>query len=105
MSPILALSVKSAPQKEDSNQTRITIGGQLHCYLGGCGTKTGSIELVKTTFNSILSPPGGKFACFNISNFYLGTPLNQPENVHIKLADIPQEFSDEYNLLDFVHDD
>ena len=67
------------PQKEDPNCTRIIIGGNRICYPGDTGTKTGSLEVVKLLFNSVLSRPGAKFACFDIKNFYLGTPLDQPE--------------------------
>ena len=39
--------------------------------------------------------------CFKIKEFYLDTPLEDPEYVHIKLTDIPQEFIDEYDLTKF----
>ena len=93
------------PQKEDPNRTRITIGGNRICYPGDCGTKTGSLETVKLTINSVLSRPQARFACFDISNFYLGTPLDRPEYVRIKLNDIPQDFIDEYNLTAYAHND
>ena len=92
------------PQKEEPNRTRITIGGNRICYPGDTGTKTGSIELVKLMFNDVLSTPQARHACFDISNFYLGTPLDRPEYVRIKLADIPQEFIDEYDLTKYAHD-
>jgi len=91
------------PQKADPNRTRITIGGNRICYPGDTGTKTGSIETVKLLLNSTISTPDARFACFDISNFYLGTPLDRPEYVRIKIADIPQEFIDEYNLTEFEH--
>ena len=91
------------PTKEDPNRTRITIGGNRICYPGDTGTKTGSLELVKLLLNSVLSRPNGKFASFDISNFYLGTPLDRPEYVRIKIADIPQEFLDEYHLDTYTH--
>ncbi len=91
------------PQKADPNRTRITIGGNRICYPGDVGTPTGSLDLVKLQLNSVISRPGAKFACFDISNFYLETPLDRPEYVHIKLSDIPQEFIDEYDLLQHVH--
>jgi hypothetical protein len=53
--------------------------------------------------NSALSRKGAKFCTFNISNFYLCTPLDRPEYIKIKLSDIPQEFINEYNLLHHVH--
>ena len=93
------------PQKDDPNRTRITIGGNRICYPGDCGTKTASLELVKLQLNSVLSRPGAKFACFDIENFYLGTPLDRPEYCRIKLQDIPTEFIDEYNLTAFTHHD
>jgi hypothetical protein len=34
----------------------------------------------------------------DLKNFYLNTPLDRPEYVRIKLADIPQEFIDKYKL-------
>ena len=39
----------------------------------------------------------------DLGNFYLGTPLNRPEYVCIKISTIPQEFINEYNLLQFKH--
>ena len=45
------------PQKEDPNHTRITIGGNRIIYPGDCGTKTGSLQLVKILINSVLSRP------------------------------------------------
>jgi len=92
------------PQKADPNRTRITVGGNRISYPGDTGTKTGSVELVKLLINSVLSRPDARFTCFDIKNFYLGTPLDRPEYVKIRLADIPQEVIDEYTLTSFVHD-
>eukprot|EP00804_Cyclotella_cryptica_P003921 CCRYP_016106-RA/>CCRYP_016106-RA protein AED:0.11 eAED:0.25 QI:0/0/0/1/0.2/0.16/6/0/1395 len=44
-----------------------------------------------------------RFASFDISNFYLGTPLDRPEYARIKLSDIPGDFVQEYSLQDFAH--
>ena len=54
--------------------------------------------------NSILSRKDAKFVTFDISDFYLETPLDRPEYFSIKFSDIPQYFVDEYNLLDAVRD-
>ena len=92
------------PEKADPNHTRITIGGNCICYPGDVGTKTASFVLVKLVINSVLSQKDAKFVTFDISNFYLQTPLDRPEYVRIKLLDIPQDFVDKYNLLDSVRD-
>ena len=68
------------------------------------GTKTASLDLVKLVINIVLSRKGAKYVTFDISNFYLQTPLDRPEYVHIKLSDIPQKFIDEYDLLEYVRD-
>eukprot|EP00804_Cyclotella_cryptica_P026150 CCRYP_013039-RC/>CCRYP_013039-RC protein AED:0.28 eAED:0.28 QI:0/0/0/1/0/0.66/3/0/379 len=54
--------------------------------------------------NSVLSRHNAKFCTFDISNFYLGTPLDRPEYVRIRIDDIPQEFIDEYDLTHHVRD-
>lgn len=91
------------PEKDDPNRTRITIGGNRIIYPGDVGTPTGSLELLKLVINSVLSRPGAKFACFDVKNFYLETPMERSEFVKIKIEDIPQEFIDEYDLLQFAH--
>ncbi len=92
------------PQKDEPNRTRITISGDRIAYPGDTGTKTGSLELVKLQLNDVLSTPQARFAGFDIKDFYLGTPLDRPEYVRIKLADIPQEFIDEYDLTRYAKD-
>jgi hypothetical protein len=91
------------PQKADPYRTRITLGGDRIRYPGDCGTKTGSLETVKLLLNSVLSTPTAHFASFDISNFYLGTPLDRPEYARIKLSDIPDDFVQEYSLQDLAH--
>jgi len=54
--------------------------------------------------NDVLSTPQARLGCFDISNFYLGMPLDRPEYVRIKIADIPHEFIDEYNLTNYSND-
>eukprot|EP00804_Cyclotella_cryptica_P022730 CCRYP_012518-RA/>CCRYP_012518-RA protein AED:0.44 eAED:0.44 QI:0/0/0/1/0/0/2/0/115 len=53
--------------------------------------------------NSVLSRRNAKFCTLDISNFYLGTPLDRPQNT-ICINDIPQEFIDEYDLTHHVRD-
>ena len=44
--------------------------------------------------NIVLSGPNAPFYAFDIKNFYLETPMENPEYVRVKLEDIPQEFID-----------
>ena len=63
------------------------------CYPGDVGTKTAPLELVKLMINSVLSRQGAKFCTFDISNFYLQTPLDRPEYIKIKITDMPVAYS------------
>ena len=70
-----------------------------------CGTPTADMLLVKIHLNSVISMPGAKYACFDVKNFYLNTPMDQTEYVRIKIEDVPDEIIEEYNLREMVDDD
>ena len=72
--------------------TRITIAGGHILVPVDVSTTTDSLELVKLVINSVLSRPNARFAAFDIKNFYLDTPTENPEYVRVKLEDIPQDF-------------
>ncbi len=84
--------------KVDKNRTRITVGGNLICYPGDAGTNTALLELIKLMLNSVISRKGPWFACIDMKNLYLDTPMEDPEYVRIKITDIPEEFILEYGL-------
>ena len=86
------------PDKDDPDCTRITIGGNRICYPGDVGTNPASLELVKLLLNSVLSRKDARFSTIDLKNFYLDTPMLDPEYVRIKIFDIPKEFIKEYNL-------
>ena len=88
------------PEKAEKNRTRFTVGGDRINYPGEVATPTADMLVAKMLFNSVVSTKGAKFMTLDISNFYLMTPLKRPEYIRIKLADIPQEVIDEYNLQD-----
>jgi hypothetical protein len=87
------------PEKDDPDRTRITIGGNRICYPGNVSTNTASLELVKLLLNSVLSRKGARFSTIDIKNFYLDTPMPDPEYVRIKISDIPDKFFTESTLV------
>jgi hypothetical protein len=86
------------PEKDDPDRTCITIGGSRICFPGDVGTNTASLELFKVLLNSVLSRKGARFSTIDLKNFYLDTPMPDPEYVRIKITDIPAEFIEEYKL-------
>ena len=85
---------RERPGKSDPNITRRTICGTNVRYPGDVGTKTASLELLKLIIKSVISRNGENFAAFDISNFYLDTPMKKAEYVKIQFSKIPQEFLD-----------
>jgi hypothetical protein len=86
------------PEKDDPDRTSITIGGSRICFPGDVGTNTASLELFKVLLNSVLSCKGARFSTIDLKNFYLDTPMPDPEYVRIKITDIPAGFIEEYKL-------
>ena len=80
--------------KEDPSQTRITVNGGNINYNGDVATTTRYLELFKLMINGVLSRPGAKLECFDVKNFNIDTPLEEPECTQVKLTVIPQEFLD-----------
>ena len=54
----------------------------------------------KILWKSVLSTPGAKYFTLDISNFYLGTPMDRPEYMRIPYKIILQEIIDKYKLND-----
>merc|ERR1712197_206627 len=69
------LVVDFRPQKADPNRVWMTAGGNLISYAGELTTRTADLTTAKLIWNSVVSTRGAKYACFDISNMYLHTPL------------------------------
>ena len=63
-------------------------------------TPTVSLEFINLMINIVLSRHNARFSAFATKNFYLDTPMEKPEYVRVKLEDVPQEFVEEYHLLE-----
>ena len=61
-------------------------------------TPTAEMLVAKLLFNSVISTKGAWFMTMDISNFYLMTPLAQPEYIRAKLSDITSKIIKEYDL-------
>eukprot|EP00804_Cyclotella_cryptica_P014207 CCRYP_005619-RA/>CCRYP_005619-RA protein AED:0.39 eAED:0.38 QI:0/0/0/1/0/0/2/0/308 len=93
------------PQKDDPNRVRITVGRNLKNYPGELTTRTADLITAKILWNSTISTPGARFACANIENMYLQTPMDRYEYMRIKADLIPDTFKDAYNLWDKIYND
>ena len=87
------------PQKDDPNRVRITVGGNLIDYPFELTTRTADLQTTKIMWNSVVSTPGAKYACADIGNMYLETPMERREYMRMPINLIPQEIIDAYDLL------
>ena len=55
---------------------------------------------VKLLLKSVISTKGAKFLSIDIKNFYLNTPMARYKYMQLKIAELPQDFIDEYKLHD-----
>jgi hypothetical protein len=86
------------PQKKEQNRTRITVRGNLIDYPGDVSTQTADLTTFKTHLNSVISTPGAKYMCMDVGNFYLMTPLDEPEYMRFHISLIPDEIIEAYDL-------
>jgi len=93
------------PQKDEQHHTRLTVGGDRIDYPGNKSTPTADLTTVKLLLNSTISTPGAVFAGMDLANFYLNTPMPNPEYMRLRLDVIPNEIIVAYNLRDIVTPD
>ena len=86
------------PQKADPNRERLTVGVNLLNFPGDLSTTTSDLTTSKILWNSVLSTKYTRFACIDIKNMYLQTPMTGYEYMRIPRHLVPQEFIDEYGL-------
>ena len=72
------------PQKEETNRTRLTFGGNNTYTEIDYGTPTANLLTAKLLLNSIISTPGAEFLGLDLKDFYLNTPMNRPEFLRMK---------------------
>ena len=62
-------------QKADPNLVHLTVGGNLLNVPGDPSTTTSDLTTSKILCNSVLSTEYSYFACIDIKNMYLQTPM------------------------------
>ena len=91
-------TVAERPEKEESDRTRITCGGDQLDYFGDVTTHTASMETIKMHWNSVLSTSNAKYCTGDISNMYLMSSLPEAEYVRFRYDLIPPRIIKHYQL-------
>ena len=82
------------PNKLETDRSRLTVGGDRIICLFDTSAPTADLPTIKMLWNSVLFTPGAKYFTMDISNFYLGTPMERPEFMRLPIKVIPQEIID-----------
>ena len=65
------------------------MGGDRIYYQGEVSTKTAGLTTINTLLNIVVSSAGEKFMTADVKNFYLNTPMDEPEYMKIPVRLIP----------------
>ena len=83
-------------------RVRGTIGGNQVQYSGKTAAHTASLPLIKILLNAVVSDPQARFMTADIKDFYLGTPLPQPEYMRIQLNHLPADIIEKHNMRQYA---
>jgi len=86
-------------------RTRLTVGSNLINFPGNKSTPTADLLTANLLINSTISTPGAVFPGIDLANFYLNTPMADPEYMRLRLDIIPEEIIVKYILRDQVDED
>ena len=94
--------VSIRPNKTETQQVRITVGGDKISYEGPTATRCESLITTKILLNSVVSTILANIMCTDIHNFYYNTPMVYFEYMKLPLSMFPREIVQQYNLKDLV---
>ena len=97
-----SLSATQKPTTPMSCSPKLTVSGDQINYPGNKSTPTADLTTVKLLLNSTISTPGAVFLGMDLANFYLNTPMPNPEYLRLRLDVIPEEIIVAYNIRDFI---
>jgi hypothetical protein len=92
------------PEKDNLNCTRLTVGGNWIVYHGNVSMPTVKMMTVKMHLNSVTSTKGARYCTFDIKDFFLNMPMEQPEYMQLNLSNLPQGFVNLYDLTKIAED-
>ncbi len=90
------VKVKDKPEGP-VRRVRVTAGGDKIVYTGDVSAATASMETIKLQWNAICSEHA-EWMCLDVVDFYLGTPLEEPQWMWVPLSLCPESTRARYGL-------
>ena len=94
-----SIQVKEKRKADGSIKRRVrgTVGGDKIDFTGERSSLTASMECLKCLLNAVVSEDAHWCTC-DIQDYYLGTPMENPEFMYILEKDIPMETKMKYDI-------
>jgi hypothetical protein len=77
------------PNMSEVHRVCLVAGGNLIQYHGDVATRAANLTTSKCIWNSTISTDGAKYMCLDANNFYMGTPMEEFECMHIPIKLFP----------------
>jgi hypothetical protein len=88
--------------KRGDYRVRGTAGGDRMDFTGPTTAQTASIQTVKCLLNAVVSEPDAIFTTADISDYFLGTPLDSPEYMWVRRDQMTETSRTKYRFEDFA---
>ena len=92
--------VSIRPNKDETHQVRITVGGDNLSYDGPTAIQCARLITTNILLNSVVCTILALFMCTDIHNFYYNTPIVDLDYMKLPLSMFPQEIIEQQNLKD-----
>jgi hypothetical protein len=99
----LRIVAADRPTKAKNRRIRFPVGGDRVEYPGNTSTKMSGLTTTELLFDSVIATPNARFMTADIKDFYLCTPMDCHEYMHIPVHIILPEIFEQYNLEPLVH--
>jgi hypothetical protein len=93
------------PQKDEPHRTWLTMGGDSIDYPWEKSMPTANLTTAKLLLKSTFYTPDATFYSIDLANFYLNTPMECYEYMHLQLDILPHKIINKYRLTNVVYSD
>ena len=95
------------PLKSEVYRTRMVVGGDKLDYFLDAGSPTTNLLETKILLNSVISDAakGARFMSCDLKDFFLATPMADPEYMRLHIKHIPADIIKRYNVQPLIHND
>ena len=90
------------PLKNEKHRVRMVVGGDRLTYDDDAGSPAVSLLETKLLINSTISTPGARFACADLKDHFLQSPMAKPEYMKIHISSFPDDIIEQYKLQEKV---